>query len=78
MEVIDRPAYVPGPDAVVRVVGPDDTASFLLIKVMSRLDPKDVELLVSRFAMRLWENREATPVVVARFLSERTRESARA
>jgi len=48
VEVIDRRAYVPGPDAVVRVVGPDDTASFLLIEVRSRLDPKDVEPLVSR------------------------------
>ena len=77
VEVIDRRAYAPGPDAVVRVVGPDDTASFLLIEVRSRLDPKDVEPLVSRFALRLWQNREATPVVVARFLSERTRESLR-
>jgi len=78
VEVIDQRAYVPGPDAVVRVAGPDDRASFLLIEVRSRLDPKDVEPLVSRFAMRLWQNREATPVVVARYLSERTRESLRA
>ena len=77
VEVIDRRACVPGPDAVVRVVGPDDRASFLLIEVRSRLDPKDVEPLVSRFAMRLWQNREATPFVVARFLSGRTRESLR-
>ncbi len=78
LEVIDQRAYVPGPDAVVRVVGPDDRASFLLIGVRSRLDPKDVEPLVSRFAMRLWQGREATPVVVARYLGGRTRESLRA
>lgn len=78
VDVIDQRAYVPGPDAVVRVVGPDGQASILLIEVKSRLDPKDVEPLVSRFEMRLWQNTEATPVVVARYLSERTRESLRA
>ena len=78
VEVIDQLRYVPGPDAVVRIVGPDGQASILLIEVKSRLDAKDVEPLVSRFEMRLWQNSEATPVVVARYLGERTRENLRA
>ena len=78
VEVIEQRAYVPGPDAVVRLVGPDERTSILTIEVKSRLDPKDVEPLVSRFEMRLWQNSEATPVVVARFLSQRSRESLRA
>lgn len=77
LEVIDQRAYVPGPDAVVRIVGPDDRASFLLMDVRSRLDPKDVEPLVSRFEMRRWQDGDATPVVVARFLGQRTRERLR-
>ncbi len=78
VDVVDQRAYVPGPDAVVRVVGPDGQASILLIEVKSRLDPKDVGPLVSRSEMRRWQNSEATPVVVARYLGERTRESLRA
>ena len=78
IDVIEELAYVPGPDAVVRVVGPDDQASILAIEVKSRLDPKDVEPAVSRIEMRRWQNDDALPVVVARYLSERTRESLRA
>jgi len=78
VDVIERRAYVSGPDAVVRVVGPDERASILTIEVKSRLDPKDVEPLVSRFEMRRWRDGDATPVVVARFLGERTRERLRA
>ncbi len=77
VDVVEQRAYIPGPDAVVRVVGPDERASILTIEVKSRLDPKDVEPLVSRFEMRRWQNSEATPVVVARFLGERTRERLR-
>lgn len=78
VDVIEERAQAPGPDAVVRVAGPDERASILTIEVKSRLDPKDVESLVSRLEMRRWQDSEATPVVVARYLSERTRESLRA
>jgi hypothetical protein len=77
VDVVGERACVPGPDAVVRVTGPDGQASILAIEVKSRLDPKDVEPLVSRFEMRRWGNDDATPVVVARFLGERTRERLR-
>lgn len=77
VEVAEERAYASGPDAVVRIVGPDDRASFLLMDVRSRLDPKDVEPLVSRFEMRRWQDGDATPVVVARFLGQRTRERLR-
>ena len=77
VEVVEERAYAPGPDAVVRVVGPDEQASILTMEVKSRLDPKDAEPLVSRFEMRRWRDGDATPVVVARFLGERTRERLR-
>jgi len=77
VDVVEERGYVLGPDAVVRIVGPNEQASILTIEVKSRLDPKDVEPLVSRFEMRRWGNDDATPLVVARFLSERTRERLR-
>jgi hypothetical protein len=77
VDVVGDRAFVPGPDAVVRVTGPNGQASILTIEVKGRLDPKDVEPLVSRLEMRRWGNDDATPVVVARFLGERTRERLR-
>ena len=77
VEAVEGQAYAPGPDAVVRVVGPDGQAAILTIELKSRLDPKDAESLVSRFEMRRWQDGDATPVIVARFLGERTRERLR-
>lgn len=77
VDVVEERAYVPGPDAVVRVMGPEGQASILTTEVKSRLDPKDAEPLVSRFEMRRWRDDDATPVVVSRFLGERTRERLR-
>ncbi len=78
VDVVEGPAFIPGPDAVVRVVGPNGQTSILTIDVKSRLDPKDVGPIVSRFEMRRWQGAETTPVIVARYLSERTREILRA
>jgi len=77
VDVVEQRAYVPGPDAVVRVVGPNGQASILTVEVKSRLDPKDVESLVSRIEMRRWQNDDAMPLVASRYLGERTRESLR-
>lgn len=77
VEVIEERAYRPGVDAIVQVTAPTGQASVLAIDVKSRLDPKDVESLVSRFEMRRWQNADTTPVVVARYLGERTRDRLR-
>lgn len=50
----------------------------LATEVKSRLDPRDVEPLVSRAGMRRSDGEDITPVVVSRFLGERTRERLRA
>ena len=78
VDVVEERVCVPGPDAVVRVAGPTGPMSILAIDVKSRLDPKDVEPIVSRFEMRRWQGAETTPVIVARYLGERTREILRA
>ncbi len=77
IDVLDEPAYVSGPDAVARVFAPDGQESVIAIDVKSKLDPKDAAPAVSRLEMRRWQERQATPVVVARYLGERTRESLR-
>ena len=77
VDVVEQRAYVPGPDAVIRVASPAGQSSILTVEVKSRLDPKDVESLVARIEMRRWQNDDAVPLVVARYLGERTRASLR-
>lgn len=77
VDVVEQRAYVPGPDAVIRVASPAGQSSILTVDVKSRLDPKDVESLVSLVEMRRWQKDDAMPLIVARYLGERTRESLR-
>ena len=77
VEVVHERDPAPEPDAVVRVVGPSGPASIMTIDVKTRLDPKDAEPVVARFEMRHWQDVKTTPVIVARYLGERTQEKLR-
>ncbi|MBA4370810.1 MAG: hypothetical protein C0418_04445 [Coriobacteriaceae bacterium] len=77
VEVVVERVQASGPDTVVRLAGPSGKGSILAIEVRGRLDPIEVEPLVSRDEMRSWQNAEATPVIVARYLGERTRDKLR-
>ncbi len=77
VDVIGRESYIPGPDALVRIEAPSGPAAILAIEVKRRLDPREVDPLVSRFEMRRYEGKDTTLVVVSRFLGERTREKLR-
>ncbi|MBE0418012.1 MAG: hypothetical protein IBX63_09635 [Coriobacteriia bacterium] len=78
VDVLARESYVPGPDALLRIAAPGGSVATLAVEIKRRLDPKDVESLVLRTEMRRFEGKDVKPVVVARFLGERTRERLRA
>lgn len=63
-------------DALLDVYAPDGTQGVLLLEEKNRLEPKDVSKVADQLALcgRSYGGGEATPVVVAAFLSSRTRE----
>jgi len=62
------------PDYLARIKAPDGTSTLIGIEVKTRLEPRDVPLLENAVRRRRSEKADFTPIVVARFLSPRTRE----
>ncbi|MGH3085691.1 MAG: hypothetical protein ACRDSJ_00050 [Rubrobacteraceae bacterium] len=65
-----------GFDALLKVCAPDGTCGTLLLEAKNRAEPKDVSRIADQltFYGRLPDGEVATPVLVAPFLSSRTRE----
>lgn len=63
-------------DARLQIYAPDGTQGLLILEARRRVDPRDVEATANQLTLyrQLDAGRQATPVVVAPFLSARTRE----
>jgi len=71
VEVDRKPKIAPvRPDAIVRLRGPDDREATLVVEAKSHLEPRAVSNAIEQ--LRRWP--DARPLVVAPFLSTRTRE----
>ncbi len=62
------------PDYLARVKAPDGTSTLIGIEVKTRLEPRDVPLIVDAVREVKSKKAEFTPIVVTHFLSPRTRE----
>jgi hypothetical protein len=62
-----------GGDLTIEVVAPDGRAGMLAVETKTLLDPRDVPAIAERMGDRR-SNKEATGVVLARYLSPRARE----
>ena len=71
VEVDRKPKIAPvRPDAIVRLRGPDDREATLVVEAKSHLEPRAVSNAIEQ--LRRWP--DSRPLVVAPFLSARTRE----
>jgi hypothetical protein len=63
-------------DALLEVCAPDGACSTLLLEAKNRVEPKDVSRIIDQLMRyrQLPGERESTPVLIAPFLSARTRE----
>lgn len=63
-------------DARLQIYAPDGTQGLLVLEAKRRVDPRDVEATANQLTLysQLDDGRQATPVLVAPFLSARTRE----
>lgn len=63
-------------DAILRLCAPDGTCGTFILEAKNRVEPRDVQGIVDQFGTygRLPDEEEAVPVLVAPFLSSRTRE----
>src|SRR2546428_10370636 len=64
-------------DGVAKLIAPDGTAVWLIFEAKTTIDPRDVPNAVQQLNKyrRLIGNRKSIPIVVAPFLTRRTRES---
>jgi MarR family len=63
-------------DALLRLCAPDGTCGAFILEAKNRLEPREVQGIADQLGMygRLPDEEEAVPVLVAPFLSSRTRE----